>query len=144
MSIFELCHLADISLCDVVFECHAHIYNSFFICFFQEACYNTCATPSSPIAALLSVPQILPLMADYAHVKTINILLYCITLFHLLFAFSSLMLLVGLQEGHPAYKKLSGGSAGIVICLGRGSDLHMAQLMPLPLTIACFSKSRLI
>jgi len=24
--------------------------------------------------------------------------------------------------------------------LGRGADLHMAQLMPLPLTVSCFSK----
>ena len=30
--------------------------------------------------------------------------------------------------------------AGVVICLERGADLHMAQLMPLPLTISCFSK----
>ena len=28
----------------------------------------------------------------------------------------------------------------VVICLGRGADLHMAQLMPLPLTLSCFSK----
>ena len=25
-------------------------------------------------------------------------------------------------------------------CLERGADLHMAQLMPLPLTVSCFSK----
>jgi len=30
--------------------------------------------------------------------------------------------------------------AGVVICLERGVDLHMAQLMPLPLTVSCFSK----
>jgi len=30
--------------------------------------------------------------------------------------------------------------AGVVICLERGADLHMAQLMPLPLTVFCFSK----
>jgi len=30
--------------------------------------------------------------------------------------------------------------AGIVVCLERGADLHMVQLMPLPLTISCFSK----
>ena len=30
--------------------------------------------------------------------------------------------------------------AGVVICLERGTDLHMAQLMPLPLTVSCFSK----
>ena len=29
---------------------------------------------------------------------------------------------------------------GMVICLERGADLHMAQLMPLPLTVSCFSK----
>jgi len=28
----------------------------------------------------------------------------------------------------------------VVICLERGADLHMAQLMPLPLTISCSSK----
>jgi len=69
------------------------------------------------------------------------------------------------QEEHPACKKLSvkvsvwllpsvlwlcwfGGRKGIrpvktwmvVICLERGADLHMAQLMPLPLSISCFSK----
>ena len=31
----------------------------------------------------------------------------------------------------------------MVICLGRGADLHTAQLMPLPLTISCSSKSSL-
>ena len=30
--------------------------------------------------------------------------------------------------------------AGVVICLERGADLHMVQLMPLPLTVSCFSK----
>ena len=30
--------------------------------------------------------------------------------------------------------------AGVVICLERSADLHMAQLMPLPLTVSCFSK----
>ena len=28
----------------------------------------------------------------------------------------------------------------MVICLKRGADLHMAQLMPLPLTVSCSSK----
>ena len=28
----------------------------------------------------------------------------------------------------------------MVICLERGAGLHMAQLMPLPLTVSCFSK----
>ena len=28
----------------------------------------------------------------------------------------------------------------MVICLERDADLHMAQLMPLPLAVSCFSK----
>jgi len=32
----------------------------------------------------------------------------------------------------------------MVIYLGRGADLHIAQLMPLPLTISCSGKSRLV
>ena len=28
----------------------------------------------------------------------------------------------------------------MVICLERGADVHMAQLMPLPLTVSCFIK----
>ena len=41
-------------------------------------------------------------------------------------AFSALMLLVGRQEGHLACKKQSGGV--------------LAWLLPLPLTVSCFSK----
>jgi len=54
-------------------------------------------------------------------------------------AFSALTLLVGRQEGHPACKKLEWWGAGVVICLERDADVHMAQLMPLPLTVSCFS-----
>ena len=32
----------------------------------------------------------------------------------------------------------------MVICLERGADLHMAQLMPLPLTLFCFSKIHIV
>ena len=28
----------------------------------------------------------------------------------------------------------------MVICLERDADMHMAQLMPLPLTVSCFCK----
>ena len=59
-------------------------------------------------------------------------------------AFSALMLLVGWQEGHPACKKTEWWDAGMVICLGWGANLHMAQPMPLPLAIPCSSKSRLV
>jgi len=57
-----------------------------------------------------------------------------------LYAFSALTLLVGRQEGHPACKKTEWWGAGIVICQERGADLHMTQLMPLPLTVSFFSK----
>jgi len=54
------------------------------------------------------------------------------------------MLLVGWQEGHPACKK-QWRDAHMVMCQeSQGADLHMAQLMPLPLTISCSSKSILI
>jgi len=52
-------------------------------------------------------------------------------------------LLVGLQEGHPACKKLSGWMLAWLSVWVK-LQLHMAQLMPLPLTIFCSSKSRLV
>jgi len=58
----------------------------------------------------------------------------------LVVAFSVLTLLTGRQEGHPACKKIEWWGAGMVICLERGTDLHTAQRMPLPLTVSCFSK----
>ena len=58
-------------------------------------------------------------------------------------AFSALTLFVGRQEGHPACKK-ERWDAGVVICLERGADLRMAQLMLLPLTDLASVKSRLV
>jgi len=58
-------------------------------------------------------------------------------------AFSALTLLVGRQEGHPACKKTEWWGDGVVICLEQGADLHMAQLMLLPLTVSGFSKIRI-
>jgi len=60
--------------------------------------------------------------------------------FVLYFAFSALTLLVGRQEGHPACIKAEWWGAGVVICLVRGADLHMARRFPLPLTVSCSSK----
>jgi len=62
--------------------------------------------------------------------KVLFVLWYC--------AFSALTLLVGRQEGHPVCKKTEWWGAGVVICLEREADLHMAQLMPLPLTVSSF------
>ena len=57
-------------------------------------------------------------------------------------AFSALTLLVGRQEGHPACKNLSSEVLAWLSVWSeeRGADLHMAQLMPLPLTLSCFRK----
>ena len=60
-----------------------------------------------------------------------------------MYTFSALTLLVGRQEGHPACKRTERRGAGVVICLERGADLHTAQLMPLTLTISCFSEIRI-
>ena len=54
----------------------------------------------------------------------------------------------GRTDGHRAMasrptadaEKTERWGAGMVICLERGADLHMAQLIPLPLTVSCFSK----
>jgi len=54
-------------------------------------------------------------------------------------AFSALTLLVGRQERHLASKKQIGGVL-VWLCLEQGADLHMAQLMPLPLTVSSFNK----
>ena len=62
------------------------------------------------------------------------------TLVSSLQCFDAVGWLVGRQEGHPACKKTEQWGAGVVICLERGADLHMTQLMPLPLTVSCFSK----
>ena len=53
--------------------------------------------------------------------------------FSALKALSTLMLLVGWQEGHSACKKHEWWRTGVVIRLERGAnDLHMVHLMPLP------------
>jgi len=57
---------------------------------------------------------------------------------YIISAFSALTLLVGRQEGHPACKKVSGGV--LAWLSGVRCSLHMAQLMPLPLTVSCLSK----
>ena len=41
-------------------------------------------------------------------------------------AFSALTLSVERQEGHPASKKLEWCGTGMVVCLERDADLHMA------------------
>ena len=63
-----------------------------------------------------------------------------------LWSFSALKLLVGRQRGHLTHKKFDWWVAGVVICLERGvNDLHMVQLMPLPLRhLLLREKSRMV
>jgi len=55
------------------------------------------------------------------------------------FSFSALTLgwAAGIASG---LKKTEWWGADVVICLEQGADLHMVRLMPLPLTVSCFSK----
>ena len=46
---------------------------------------------------------------------------------------------LGSRKGNRPVKTEWWG-AGVVTCLERGADLHMVQLMPLLLTVSCFSK----
>jgi len=65
--------------------------------------------------------------------------LFCLSV-SVIFPFSAWTLLVGRQEGHPACKNTWVLGCWHGYLPGARSDLHMAQLMPLPLTVFCFSK----
>jgi len=63
--------------------------------------------------------------------------------FHVAFG-AALTLLVGCQEDHPACKNVEWWGAGMAVCLERGvNDLHMVQLMPLPI-ISCVIKIQIV
>ena len=77
--------------------------------------------------------------------RTVAIAVYYLVVFSLLFLYLYLCLqcfdAVGWVAGRASgLKKTEWWGAGMVICLERGADLHMAQLMPLPLTVSCSSK----
>jgi len=55
---------------------------------------------------------------------------YCYIIVVIIIAFSALTLLFWHQEAVGC----------MVNCLERGADLHMAQRIPLPLTVSCFCK----
>ena len=46
---------------------------------------------------------------------------------------------LGGRKGIRPVKNIEWWGTGMAICLERDADLHMAQLMPLPLTVSCFS-----
>ena len=60
------------------------------------------------------------------------------------YAFSAWHCWLGGRKGIRPVKKTEWWDAGMVMCLGKGADLYMAQLMPLPLTISCSSILRLV
>ena len=47
---------------------------------------------------------------------------------------------LGGRKGIQPVKNFEWWGTGMVICLERDADLQVAQLMPLPLTVSCFSK----
>jgi len=57
-----------------------------------------------------------------------------------LLPYSALTLLVGLHEGHPVCKKLSGKMLAWLSVWGEVQIGQLSQLMPLPLPVSCFSK----
>jgi len=66
--------------------------------------------------------------ANASDVTTTTVLLPCLQCFDA----------VGWATGKTSsLYKIEWWGAGVVICLGRGENLHMAQLMPLPLTVSC-------
>jgi len=60
-----------------------------------------------------------------------------ISLYNLLQCFDAVGWAAGRASG---LQKTEWWGAGVVVCLEQGADLHMVQLMPMPLTVSCFSK----
>ena len=87
----------------------------------------------------VQIPHIFRINWHFRQQYLVNII--CVPITYL--CLQSLTLLVGRQEGQLACKTEWWG-AGVVICLERGADLHIAQLMPLPLPLTVSVKSRLV
>jgi len=97
-----------------------------------SAIFITQLQPGPPEIVFCEVsPRVVQFKSAYQSLIMKN----CIS--HIQCAFSALTLLVGWQR---PVKKLEWWGTGMVICLERDADLHMAQLMPLLLTVSCISK----
>jgi len=94
---------------------------------------DVCGT--CPLPAVFDVPFMPPAPSAALHISISVLFCTC----SCSYPFSALTLLVGQQEGIRPVKTEWWG-AGVVVCLEQGAVLHMAQLMPLPLTVSCFSK----
>ena len=109
----------------------------------EDYCYRFCLTPKLSASSLSYRDLFLDEATDKVCYDCMTVIYWHIwfsfDIYMVDCAFSALTLLVGRQKGiWPVKTEWLG--AGVVICLGRGADLHMAQLMPLPLTVSCFSK----
>ena len=96
--------------------------------FFSVFCRSDDSSTGSPVHVLVSIQavRVLP------HLCVVNVTTTVL--------FSALTLLFGRLEGHPVCKKLSCGVPAWLSVWSEVQNLHMAQLMPLPLTVSCFSK----
>ena len=61
----------------------------------------------------------------------------CVGIDHCLQCFDTVGWAAGRASG---LQKTEWWGAGVLVCLVRGADLHMAQRIPLPLTVSCSSK----
>ena len=93
--------------------------------------FQEIAQKRAKLALFYGMNLVLPITFDFYMLQNMLVLtivhintLYLLTIIHC--AFSALTLLVGRQEGHPACKKTEWWGTGVVICLERGADLHMA------------------
>ena len=100
----------------------------------------------SPTTFLISITDhVLQLLASCLHGSCMLSIIYDIRVMFYVFLFSAFFPSVlwrcwlGGRKGIRPVKTEWWG-AGMVICLERGADLHMAQLIPLPPTVSCFSK----
>ena len=102
---------------------------------------RTCSRVTSASSAL-------GVLNDYALYKSTHSLTHMAMKYHLTFIY---VLNMGVLPSVLSHCWLGGRKgiwpvktewwgAGMVICLELSADLHMAQLMPLPLTVSCYSK----
>ena len=97
--------------------------------------YSTC----KPCCCVLCAMDVFLLHFNmYLYFQTLLSILYFSSMF---LYFSALTLCwLGGRKGIRSVKKLSGGLLVWLSVWSEGADLHMAQLMPLPLTVSCYSK----
>ena len=110
----------------------------YFTCYFTSSLWYTHPkTVTHPCTIRLTET----FTVTFEHTHFYLLVFFCFTLFSCWFCVRSVLwrCWFGDRKGIRPVKTEWWGT-GVVICLERGADLHMAQLMPLPLTVSCFSK----